>query len=236
MYCTIRPLVCSFLIVCFVVTSSAFCQVSPGGSGGGTPGTAGGTTNTPVPDTGTVFCTPNPATGKVNCWVIRNFSTASAISIFEDPVFSVPSAKIRNYVKNPSGFSAQNTTVTYTTAATPPTTVTQSLDVISVRLEEVRDTLGRVTYYNMNYFPEGFNPDGSPKGVKVLIGKLKFSRGSDGRSSSDISIRFGAAVRPSNPCDEPPLDDLGEEEEVPAVSGKAPELTLSLTPSPVVSP
>lgn len=225
------------LLICCSLSQSVFGQLLGGGGnlGGNVAGGSGSTTTTVSTgaDTGSIYGTPCTSPDKANCWVIRTYNTATAVCVYEDPVFHVPMANLRNYTKNSTGFTSQNTTVTLPA----PANTTQSLDVVKVRLEEVRDSLGRVTFYNMNYYPDGYNTDGTPKGTKVAIGKMKFGKGSHGRGSSDVTIRLGSSVRPTaNPCDEPPLDDLGEEEEIPVSSSKVPGLLLPLSVSSQVAP
>lgn len=220
----VAPTIAGLLLTAVFVLENAHAQSGSGGSASGTPGS--GLSNA---DTGSVFGSPPSDASKANCWVFRSPTQGMAVCAFEDPVFLVPSATLRLYTRNASGFTGKTTTVKYKeTPASPETTL--NLDTISVRLEEVRDTLGRVTHHNMNYFPQGYNSDGSPKGVKVDIGKLKYNRGNNARVSSDVSVRLGQSVRPSNPCDEPPLDDVGEEEEVAISSTNVPGLAFALTP------
>jgi hypothetical protein len=220
----VAPTIAGLLLTAVFALENAHAQLSSGGSASGTPGT--GLSNA---DTGSVFGSQPTDASKANCWVFRSPTQGMAVCVFVDPVFVVPSATLRFYSRSASGFTGKTTAVTYKETPTSPDT-TLNLDTISVRLEEVRDTLGRVTHYNMNYFPQGYNTDGSSKGVKVVIGKLKYNSGNNARVSSDVSVRLGQSVRPSNPCDEPPLDDVGEEEEVAISSTNVPGLAFPLTP------
>jgi hypothetical protein len=220
----VAPTIAGLLLTAVFALENAHAQLGSGGSTGGTSGSGLSSA-----DTGSVFGSQPSDASKANCWVFRSPTQGMAVCAFEDPVFLVPSATLRLYSRSASGFTGKTTAVKYKeTPNSPETTLT--LDTISVRLEEVRDTLGRVTHHNMNFYPQGYNTDGSPKGVKVDIGKLKYNRGNNARVSSDVSVRLGQSVRPSNPCDEPPLDDIGEEEEVAISSTNVPGLAFPLTP------
>ncbi len=52
----------------------------------------------------------------------------------------------------------------------------------------------------------------------VKLGVLRYREGSNGRASSDLQVQLDSAVLKSvvrgNPCDEPLVDDMGEEEEL----------------------
>jgi len=220
----VAPTIAGLLLTVVFVNQNVCAQPGSGGSpGGATPGS--GLSNA---DTGTIFGSLPSATNKANCWLTRSATQGMAVCVYEDPMFLVPTATVRFYSRISSGFTGKTTTVTYKATPTSPDTAV-TLDTISVRLEEARDSLGRVTHYNMNYFPDGYNPDGSPKGVKVEIGKLKYNRGNNARVSSDVSVRLGRTVRPLIDCDEPPLDDIGEEEELTVSSANVPGMTFPLT-------
>ncbi len=54
--------------------------------------------------------------------------------------------------------------------------------------------------------------------VDTVIGTMRYLPGNGERQSSDLVVRFDRAVVKSigsgDPCDGPPVDDMGEEEEV----------------------
>ena len=225
----VAPTIAGLLLTTVFALENAHAQTGSGGSPGSTPGS--GLSNA---DTGSVFGSAPSDASKANCWVIRTPTEGMAICVFEDPVFLVRSATLRMYSRSPSGFTGKTATIKYKeTPSSPETTLTP--ETVNLRLEEVRDDMERVTHYNMNFFPDGYNPNGSPKGVKVVIGKLKYNRGNNARVSSDVSVRLSPSIRPANPCDEPPLDDIGEEEEVAISSANVPGMTFPLTPVAVTN-
>lgn len=209
----------SLTIVSFASTS--WGQLSGGGTAGGS---TGGTTGSA--DTGTILSLPTANLGRVNSWVSRSTGTAVAVTAYEDQ-FRVLSANIRQYTLTTAGYTSQSTKI-------KNGAVEYDLQVVPVRLEKVEDTLGRLRHYNMVYYPSGYDPMGAPLGAKVLVGWLKFYRGNNGRVSSDVIIRFHSNVvrtNPVSPCDEPPVDDMGEEEEVVQSVPHTPGASLPLVPS-----
>ncbi len=67
---------------------------------------------------------------------------------------------------------------------------------------------------NGKYFQIMYNE----KGNTAKLGVLRYREGSNGRESSDLQVQLDSAVLRSvvrgNPCDEPLVDDMGEEEEL----------------------
>jgi hypothetical protein len=229
----VAPTIAGLLLTAVFALENAHAQPGSGGSPGGTPG------STPATDGGTIIGTPTTELGKANSWVIRSATQGIAICIYEDPVLFVQCANIRFYARTPSSFVGKTTPVTYKPDGSQ-TETTVNLETIYVRLESVPDKLGRFAHYSMNYFPEGYEPNGTPKGTKVQIGKIRFNGGANGRISSDVAVRLSTTVRPStasstSPCDEPPVDDIGEEEAVVVSATNVPGLAFPLTPVPATN-
>lgn len=203
------------------LASTSWGQLSGGGSTGGS---TGGTTGSA--DTGTILSLPTTSVGKGNSWVSRSTGSAVAVTAYEDQ-FRVLSANVRQYSLTTAGYTSQSTKL-------KNGAVEYDLQVVPVRLEKVEDALGRLKHYNMVYYPSGYDPMGVPVGAKVMVGWLKFYRGNNGRTSSDVIIRFHSnVVRATSvsPCDEPPADDMGEEEEVVQSVPHTPGASLPLAPA-----
>ena len=170
------------------------------------------------PDTGDI--TGSPASpGRVKCWVSRSSTGAVAISVFEDG--TTLSAKFRRYSKEEEEYSQIKTKIQTppTTPGGTPTTI-QELSTVPVRLVAVT---GVTDTYTMIY--DSLTPE-----VQLPVGFVKFVRGNNQRASSDVVVRFKNIEGAIDPCNQPPIDDIGEEEEVPVgLSANAPGPSLPFT-------
>ena len=170
-------------------------------------------------DVGSVACSDAPP-GKVNCWISRNESGALALSVYEDG--SILYGKFRQYEKKEENFTSKSTQITL-----PDSTTTNEISIVVVRLvpkQSFTDTYEMI--YDTTAAP-------AAPSVSIPVGFVRFVRGKTGRSSSDAVIRLGSKVVGStNPCDKPPIDDVGEEElmAVSAISNKGPGPTLDFLP------
>lgn len=186
-----------FAVTACVAALEQKCVFSQGGAGAGT---GGATPTTSGPDTGEI--TGSPATlNRVKCWVSRTNSGgpgAVAVSVFSDG--SNLSAKLRRYTKEEEEYSS-----TVTKIKVPGTATIISLSVVPVKLVPVA---GYENTFDMMY--EATSPSQT-----FSVGYLKFIRGNAGRSSSDVVIRVRNIEGVIDPCNKPPIDDMGEEEEVP---------------------
>jgi hypothetical protein len=176
---------------------------------------AGGTGGASNADTGSLINSSSSSTDKSMTWVSRSYTDASAMRIYQT-FDGLLVANIRTYNRSGANFVGKTTTITYDDPnVTPTVRVVAPVEVVKVELKEVKETTApyRLLHYNLMYYPLGFDSSEIPQGNPVRIGKVRFNRGVNGRNSSDVSLKFGPPVKP-NPCDEPPLDDIGEEEEV----------------------
>lgn len=166
-----------------------------------------------VPDPGEL--TNEPASpGRINCWVARTGRRAVSVSIYEDGGKKM--AKLRLYTKpatEPEEYSGVNTVIPIPGSATP-----DDVRVVPVELVEVAS--------RPNTFEMKYEKRVDTTITVVNLGFLTFSPSVNGRASSDVIVRFKGEVKAANtavfgtststnPCDEPPDDDIGEEEEIP---------------------
>lgn len=160
----------------------------------------------PPESAGTVINSAASDPSKASYWVFRTPNDAVAINIYK---ITGPNAKttanLMIYAPDLNGFERlANIQVDVNgTVQTIP-------NVLPVDLVEKTYTNGG-KYYEMNY---------NHSGTIVKIGALRFREGSNGRGSADVQVRFDPttlkSIRRINPCDEPLVDDMGEEEELEA--------------------
>lgn len=178
----------------------------------------GGPTSTPIvvtaiPDTGTIESSA-PSVGKVNCWISRSNTGAVAVTVYQEPSTNL-SAKLRQYSKEEEEYSSKKTRI----KVSP--TQTDELSVVTVKLELVANTQDT---YAMLYESAGVP-------TPIQVGYLKFARGTTGRKASDVVIRLASVVDGSvDPCNKPPIDDIGEEEEMPVGINSSPGPSLPFLP------
>lgn len=191
MYSKSAFLACALLCNSFATNASA--QL-----GGGT-----GPTPTPVliPDDKTIENSPATNANQVNCWVSRSNNEAIAVSVYTDSNLQLV-GKLRRYTKGDEEFEDKDTEIKLT-----PTTTSTPLKVVPFKLE--RETSVKFQdVFKMMYTPATGDP--------VRIGYLSFVRGNKSRLSTSVVIRMDhtTVVGAINPCDEPPIDDIAEEEEI----------------------
>jgi hypothetical protein len=183
----------TFALLCnsFVTTASA----QPGGGTGPTPAPI------TAPDDKSVENLPATNSSNLNCWVSRSNNEAIAISVYRDSSLQLV-GKLRRYSKDAEEFRAIETEIKLPDATTLP-----AQKVLLVKLDRVANTK------HQDIFSMMFTP---PSGVPIRIGYLSFIRGNKTRLSSSVVMRMDhtTVVGSVNPCDEPPIDDIGEEEEI----------------------
>jgi hypothetical protein len=166
--------------------------------------------------------------GKINAWVARSGEYAVAVHIPN----STLSGKLQSYQLSLSpvpAYYAVPTTITL------PDNSTMSVSAVDVQLVSKNFDNGKrkFQYYEMHYT----NPATS---TKYKIGYVRLISDSLDRERMKLSIRLldkvtvvGGAVptAASSGCDEPPADDVGEEEPIdPSNGGPGSQLSLSKTP------
>jgi hypothetical protein len=183
-------------LVGVTVAPSASAQI-----GGGT-GTPPPTSVVIAPDDKTIENTPPSAANQLNCWVSRSNNAAIAVSVYMSGGGSQLVGKLRRYSKGDEEYEDTTTQIKL-----PDGTTTPALKVIMFNLEHEANPK-YPDLYKMMYAPSV----GSP----IKVGYLNFVRGNKTRMSSKVSIRLDhtTVVGVNNPCDEPPIDDIGEEEEI----------------------
>ena len=172
-------------------------------------------TEPPGPDTGEVLSSP-ASPDRIKAWVSRSSSSAVAVSVYNDG--ATLSAKFRRFSKEEEEYSSKKTKIQIpsTTPTGPPTTIAE-IATVPVRLVAIP---GRDDTYKMVY--DSLSPN-----VQVDVGFVRFGRGNNKRASSDVVVRFKNIEGAIDPCSQPPIDDIGEEEEMPeGASANAPGPSL----------
>jgi hypothetical protein len=199
-------------------------------------------TPTPTPP-GTIVNLPSSDTSQIRSWVRRFGSTeATALTIVAPSVIGDnPIGTLRQYKSDgEGGFYKESFKVDPDgTGGTAETTI----DVIPVRLEPNNNPTNRYPSWNIVYdHRAGFTPIVNP-GTELVLGWIAYREGKTSRDQSLVAIRFDRRkvnpTTPTNPCDGPPVDDIGEEELVTASTKFANAPGVSLPPPPsvtVVSP
>lgn len=165
----------------------------------------GGTSPTPTPvmtpDDKTIENSPATSANQVNCWVSRSNNEAIAVSVYTDSNLQLV-GKLRRYTKGDEEFEDKDTEIKLTS-----TTTSSPIKVVPFKLEREASVKFQ-DVYKMMYTPATGNP--------IRIGYLSFVRGNKTRLSTSVVIRMDhtTVVGAVNPCDEPPIDDIAEEEEV----------------------
>ena len=166
---------------------------------------------TSVPEAGEI--TSKPASpGRINCWVARTGTRAVSVSVYEEAGKKM--AKLRLYTRpitEPEEYGAVNAKIPVPTGTTP-----DDKPVVQVALAEVT---GKPNTFEMKYEKKIGTTT-----TEVSIGYLTFSPSAKGRISSDVVVRLKSNVKAANqevfgpsvtdPCNQPPDDDIGEEEEI----------------------
>jgi hypothetical protein len=164
-----------------------------------------------VPDAGEITCKP-ASPGRINCWVARTGTRAVSVSVYEEAGKKM--AKLRLYTKptiDPEEYSAVSAKIPVPTGTTP-----DEITVVPVALVEVTS--------KPNTFEMKYQKKVGATTTEVSIGYLTFSPSTNGRMSSDVVVRLKSNVKAANqevfgpsvtdPCNQPPDDDIGEEEEI----------------------
>ena len=129
-------------------------------------------------------------------------------------------AKLRRYSKEPQ--QEPEHYLSKTTTIKPQGGNPIPLSTVPVKLTAVS---GHPGTYSMTY--EGVSP-------VVDIGYLRFVAGNTGRASSDVIVRLNKTTVDgvtTDPCNEPPIDDMGEEEDIAVGANSSPGPSLPLTAS-----
>lgn len=189
----------SFYALCLLATCWSTAIAQPGG----------GTTPLPSvgPDNGTVLNSSTENANTINAWVSRSKSSAIAIHIFEvtNPTTNekVLKANLRQYADGLEVYPVTTTTITNNGVGLASNSIipVKLVNAPSARTDE---------HYKLIYT--------AADNTEYEIGTLTFVRGSVNRPSSKVNIKLynktgGVKVTPGgiNPCEEPPIEDIGEE-------------------------
>jgi hypothetical protein len=193
-------------------------------------GTTTTTSTTPTTSESTII-SKTAAAGKVKCWIARTSTKAIAVHVFVDPTNSQLCARVRYYVKNDEEYASRDTIITLPSNTTPE----PGAKFLTVKLVPFGPAEDRM--YEMKFVKL------TPTPTESSIGFLRFIKGSNGRTSDDVLMRFHGKASGTNakvheygtdPCDKPPVDDVGEEEDM-AMSGTStntPGPSLPIVPTP----
>lgn len=167
------------------------------------PGGGAGPAPTPIakPDEGTIENSPASESSLLNSWVSRSNNEAIAISVYKDSTQQLV-GKLRRYSKGSEDYREMNTQIQLPDSSTLP-----AQQVVPFKLDRLTSNK------HPDVFSMMFTP---PTGNPIRIGYLSFIRGNKSRDASSVVIRLdhNVVVGTINPCDEPPIDDIGEEEEI----------------------
>ncbi|MFN7289267.1 MAG: hypothetical protein ACK5T6_01670, partial [Pirellula sp.] len=185
-------------LVAFALLCNSFAANVSAQLGGET-----GPTPTPVllPDDKPIENSPASSPNQLNCWVSRSNEEAIAVSVYRDSSLQLV-GKLRRYSKGDEEFEDKDTEIKLTT-----TTNTPPMKLVPFKLE--KETSSKFQdVFSMMYTPA--------TGDAIRIGYLSFIRGNKSRLSSSVVIRLdhNKIVGTPDPCGGPPVDDLGEEEEI----------------------
>jgi hypothetical protein len=163
--------------------------------------------------------------GKINAWIARSGENAIAVHIPNSALLG----KLQSYQLTLSPVPAY---IAVPTTLTLPDNTTISLSVVDVQLVSKNFDNGRrkFQYYEMHYTVPATS-------TKYKIGYVRLISDSLDRDRMKLSIRLlskvtqvGSTVAASaaSGCDEPPSDDVGEEEPIdPASGGPGSQLPLA---------
>ncbi len=169
--------------------------------------------------------------GKLNAWTARNPDRALSVHVYMDGLDI--KANLRQYVLNTEFdiFAKRDTVLTFGGTPLP------AMEYVPVKLMLVAGTSAT---YSMVY---------NDNGTERPIGWIRQVSGSGGRSTVDVIIRIkpgvtniptGTSTGTGTGCDEPPADDMGEEELMSSVgtsNPRVPARNLPLTaPTPTSPP
>lgn len=194
---------------------------------------------TPTPP-GTIVNSSSSDTTQIHSWV-RRFGSAEALALtIGAPAVTGgnPIGTLRQYKSDGEGGFYKESFKVDPDETSGPVAQTE-IDVIPVRLEPNNNTTNRYPSWNIVYDPRaGFTPIANP-GTELVLGWIAYREGRTSREQSNVAIRFNRRkVNPTastNPCDGPPVDDIGEEELVTASNKFANAPGVSLPPPPSVT-
>jgi len=157
------------------------------------------------PDTGSIVGSPASSVYNVKCWISRSENGATAVSVFDDG--GVLRAKFRRYEKKEEDYRTRLTK--FLPPIVPPATVSPMVTPVETVLVKLVAVAGYADTYDMIY-------EVPMSTLSFSVGQARYVRGNRSRGSSDVVVRFRNIEGVSaDPCNEPPVDDMGEEEDMP---------------------
>lgn len=190
------------------------------------------------PDTGSVESSPaaNPESN-LNCWISRSNDRAIAVHVYEEN--NQLRAKFRQYNFDGESYASTVTKIMQKSAAPAADAQLFGNAIIEVKLDK-EDSSKYPSLYKMVFTTI---TNGTP--ASYHVGYLNFVRGNKRRASSKVSVTFlspkntgDVYVSPNSgdPCEQPVIDDVGEEEEIAKSPTTAKAPTNFVLPIAVVAP
>jgi hypothetical protein len=189
--------------LCIAMLASMFLTASGSAQG------LGGSTTTVIPP-GSIKNASTTTAGKINAWVARTVGQHAIALHIGDTAPLTGTFRQYSYNEDDEKFIAAATSLRLVNGTEV------NLPVVPFELERYSfEKNGRtIVSYKILYSP-------SPGADKEIIGYVRFNKGNFERKSSDLIIRLlgqaianngTATLTAAGPCDEPPADDVGEEE------------------------
>lgn len=142
--------------------------------------------------------------GKISAWVFRTGDDGLALNVQSIPFSTKYKGYLRQYSKTALGYTPTDIKlqVDPTNGAAP-----ENLGDEGIEVSMEPKTANGVDYFDLTYMPAS--------GTPVKVGAVRFVSGNSGRAGTDVVLRVSAnfkSVSRVDPCDGPPVDDMGEEE------------------------
>jgi hypothetical protein len=161
---------------------------------------------TPASGAGSVVSETPSEPGKIGAWVFRTGDDGLALNVQPVPFSTKYKGYLRQYKKVGDVYTPTDIKLQVDdTGGTPPANLGDQGIEVSIVPKETTGSL-QIPYYELTYL--------APGGVTVKVGAMRFLNGNAGRSGTDVVLRVNSKLKSlsRNPCDEPPIDDMGEEE------------------------
>ncbi len=164
---------------------------------------AADTTPPPPSSAGSIVNETPAEPGKIGAWVFRTGDDGLALNVQPIPFSPKIRGYLRQYTRTALGYTPTDIKlqVDPTAGAVPA-----NLGSTGIELSMEPKTSNGVEYFELTYLATG--------GVSVKVGAVRYVNGNSGRGGSDVVLRVNTNLKSvtRSPCDEPPLDDMGEEE------------------------
>ena len=159
---------------------------------------------TPPSGAGSVVNETPGEPGKISAWVFRTGDDGLALNVQPIPFSTKYKGYLRQYSKTALGYTPTDIKLQVDPAngAAP-----ENLGNEGIEVTMEPKTANGVAYFDLTYVPTN--------GAPVKVGAVRFASGNSGREGTDVVLRVSTnfkSVSRVDPCDGPPVDDMGEEE------------------------